>query len=275
MNINTQTDFYKVGHIFQYPEGTEYIYSNLTARSADKFKHFPNTFDNKVVFFGLQAFIQKYLVEAWEKFFASDKSMVVAKYARRMKNSIGPIDVSHFEALHDLGYLPILIKALPEGSRVNIGVPMFTIINTDPRFFWLTNYLETMVSAEVWKACTSATIAYQYRRLFDSYAIKTGTPKEFVQWQGHDFSMRGMDGIDSAARSGAAHLLSFSGTDTIPAIDFLEEFYMADSGKELIGASVPATEHSVMSTWIIDVETALRDTGEWNGYRVEDFKHFS
>ena len=247
MNITNQTDFYKVGHIFQYPEGTEYIYSNFTARSAAKFNHFQDQFDNKVVFFGLQAFIQKYLVEAWGDFFEGSRTWAVNHYSRRMKNSIGPIDISHFKDLHDLGYLPILIKALPEGSRVNIGVPMFTIINTDPRFFWLTNCLETMISAEVWKTCTSATIAYQYRKLFDSYAIMTGTPKEFVQWQGHDFSMRGMDGIDSAARSGAAHLLSFSGTDTIPAIDFLEEYYRAECTEELIGASVPATEHSVMS----------------------------
>lgn len=247
MNITMQADFYKVGHIFQYPEGTEFIYSNFTARSAEKFKSFQDQFDNKVVFFGLQAFIQKYLVDGWNEFFSSSKEEATSKYFRRMKNSIGPINISHFEALHDLGYLPLIIKALPEGSRVNIGVPMFTIINTDPRFFWLTNYLETMLSAEVWKTCTSATIAHQYRRLFDSYAIKTGTPKEFVQWQGHDFSMRGMDGIDSAARSGAAHLLSFTGTDTIPAIDFLEEFYLANSDQELIGGSVPATEHSVMS----------------------------
>lgn len=248
MNIATQTDFYKTGHIFQYPEDTEFVYSNFTARSAARFPHFEDQFDGKVVFFGLQAFIQKYLVDAWNNgFFNKPKEEVVAKYARRMATSIGPIDVSHIEALHDLGYLPIAIKALPEGSKVPLKVPMFTVINTNERFAWLTNYLETIISAEMWKTCTSATIANLYRELFEHWAEVTGAPMEFVQWQGHDFSMRGMDGVDSAARSGAAHLLSFSGTDTIPAIDFLEDFYLANAETELIGASVPATEHSVAS----------------------------
>jgi len=243
----TATDFYKVGHIFQYPEGTEYIYSNWTARSAEKFKGFSD-FDNKVVFFGLQAFIKRFLIKEWnENFFNKPKAEVVGKYQRRMTNSIGPIDISHFEALHDLGFLPLKIKALPEGSRVNIKVPMFTIVNTDPRFFWLTNYFETAISAEMWQACTSATIAYEFRRLMNKFAELTGTPSAFVQWQGHDFSMRGMSSLDSAAKSGAGHLLSFTGTDTISAIDFLEDWYYADSDKELIGGSVPATEHSVMS----------------------------
>ncbi len=240
------TDFYKTGHIFQYPEGTEFIYSNWTARSADKFNHFKDQFDNKVVFFGLQALLKK-MKDDWDKnFFSQPEAEVVAHYSRRMTNSIGPIDISHIEQLHDVGYLPIIIKALPEGSRVDLRVPMFTIRNTEAEFFWLTNYLETFISSELWKMCTSATIAYNYRKLFDKYATITGTAKEFVQWQGHDFSMRGMDGMDSAARSGAAHLLSFTGTDTISAIDFLEYYYHANSDKELIGGSVPATEHSVM-----------------------------
>ncbi len=243
----TATDFYKVGHIFQYPKGTEYVYSNWTARSADKFKGFDN-FDNKVVFFGLQAFIKRFLIKEWnDNFFSKPKAEVIGKYQRRVANSIGPIDTSHFEALHDLGYLPLNIKALPEGSRVNIKVPMFTIINTHPDFFWLTNYFETAISAEMWQASTSATIAYQYRKLMNEFAKLTGTPSEFVQWQGHDFSMRGMSSLDSAAKSGAGHLLSFTGTDTISAIDFLEDWYNANSDKELIGGSVPATEHSVMS----------------------------
>lgn len=242
----TATDFYKVGHVFQYPENTEFVYSNWTARSADKFKHFSGQFDQKVVFFGLQAFIKRFLIKEWnENFFSKPKEQVVAKYQRRLTNSIGPIDVSHIEALHDLGYLPLLIKALPEGSRVNLRVPMFTVRNTDPKFGWLTNYFETAISAELWQACTSATIAYEYRKLFDKFAEFTGAPSEFVDWQGHDFSMRGMSSLDSAAKSGAGHLLSFTGTDTITAIDFLEEYYNANCEKELIGGSVPATEHSV------------------------------
>ena len=149
-------------------------------------------------------------------------------------------------ALHDLGYLPMKIKALPEGSFVPIRVPMFTMYNTKPEFFWLTNYFETLVSTTVWMPCNSATIAFQYRKILDKYANETSSIPEFVDWQGHDFSMRGMAGLEAALISASGHLLSFTGTDTIPAIDFLEQYYQADASKELVGGSVAATEHSVM-----------------------------
>ena len=149
-------------------------------------------------------------------------------------------------ALHDLGYLPIAIKALPEGSICGLKVPCLTIVNTLPEFFWLPNYMETLLSVELWKPMTSATTALQYRRMFDKYAELTGYDKDFVQWQGHDFSMRGMSGTEDAMISAAGHLLSFTGTDCVCALDFIEMFYNADATTELIGGSVPATEHSVM-----------------------------
>ncbi len=102
--------------------------------------------------------------------------------------------------------------------------------------------------------CTSATTAFQYRKILQDYAEKTGGDLEFVPWQGHDFSFRGMAGLEAALMSGAAHLLSFTGTDTIPAIDFLERYYNANSDEELVGGSVPATEHSVMSMGTEDGE---------------------
>jgi nicotinamide phosphoribosyltransferase len=126
-------------------------------------------------------------------------------------------------------------------------VPIFTIKNTQPAFFWLTNMLETLMSAILWKPCTSATTAFQYLKTFTQYADETvGDDHSFIPWQGHDFSFRGMSGMEDAMMSSAGHLLSFTGTDTIPAIDFLEEYYNADCEKELIGGSVAATEHSVM-----------------------------
>ena len=159
--------------------------------------------------------------------------------------------VDHIEALHDLGYLPLRIKALPEGSRVNMRVPVLTVINTDPRFFWLTNYIETVLSAELWKSCTTATIAYEYKRLLTQYAIKTGAPLDFVPVQGHDFSSRGMSGMYDAAQSGVGHLTSFIGTDSVASIDYAEEYYNATG---VIGVSVPATEHSVMCMGTEDSE---------------------
>lgn len=251
MRINplTAIDFYKADHRRQYPEGTTKIYSNFTARSDRLANILKDRFDGKIVFFGLQYFLKGFLMIDWEReFFKKDKAFVVARYKRRMDNALGKdaIPMEHIEALHDLGYLPIKIKAVPEGSRIPIKTPVLTITNTHPDFYWLVNYLETILSCMLWKACTSATTAYEYRRLLTEYAEATGTPKEFVNFQAHDFSFRGMSGINDAVLSGAAHLLSFWGTDTVPAIDFLEDYYGADSDKEMIGCSVSATEHSVM-----------------------------
>lgn len=239
-------DFYKTGHLRQYPEGTEYVYSNFTARS-DKLAHMLPDFDHKVVFAGLQGVIQWLLIELWDnEFFKKPKQQVVERFRRRMDLAlgVGAVATKHIEALHDLGYLPLEIRALAEGSRVNLRVPMFTIINTRKEFYWLTNYIETQLSAELWKTITSATIANEYRRLLDQYAEKTGSPKEFVPWQGHDFSARGQCGIHDGAQSGLGHLLSFTGTDTISALDYVDSYYSGSEG--FIGGSVPATEHSVM-----------------------------
>jgi len=247
MKINplTAIDFYKADHRRQYPDGTEYVYSNFTPRSS-RLAPVIDGYDDKIVFFGLQGFIKNFLVETWnEAFFARPKAEIVGEYKARMDVALGKdtIPTDHIEALHDLGYLPIKIKALPEGSRVNIKVPVFTLINTKPEFFWLTNYLETSMSAGLWKSCATATIAYEYKRLLKAAAIKTGVPLDGIAIQAHDFSFRGMSGIADAVQNGSGHLTSFIGTDTVAAIDYLEAYYNADG---VIGVSVPATEHSVM-----------------------------
>jgi nicotinamide phosphoribosyltransferase len=245
------TDYYKVGHVFQYPNNTSLVYSNLTPRNS----RFPEM--ESMVFFGLQYFLKEYLVGYFnDNFFKQPKETVLADYQRRIRTSLGADlpTYQHIERLHDLGYLPIEIKALPEGSKVPMKVPCITIVNTLPEFYWLTNFLETILSATIWQPCTSATIAYEYRKLLNNYADETGVPKEFVQWQGHDFSFRGMSSYESAVLSGMGHLLSFTGTDTIPAIDALEQYYNANADKELIGGSVAATEHSVMCSGSKDGE---------------------
>ena len=240
------TDFYKTGHIRQYPEGTGMVYSNFTCRS-DKWANVLPDFDHKVVFFGLQGVVQWLLIDLWNReFFMRPSEEVIGRFKRRMDSSLGEgsVGVEAIGRLHDLGYLPVKIKALPEGSRVNLRVPLYTIVNTIPEFYWVTNYLETQLSAETWKAITSATTAYEFKRLLTKYAKETGAPLDFVPWQGHDFSFRGMSGIFDATQSGAGHLTSFTGTDTISAIDYLENYYRG--GETFIGGSVPATEHSVM-----------------------------
>ncbi len=239
-------DFYKLSHREQYPQGTEYVYSTWTPRTS--------RIDgvNKVVVFGIQGFIKEFLIEYFNKnFFSLPKAHVVADYSRVVKNTLGiqSPHTAHIEALHDLGYLPLEIKALPEGSLCAIRVPYMTVRNTNPEFFWLTNFLETILSSYLWVPATSATIARQYRLILDDYTGKTGGDLEFVQFQGHDFSMRGMGSLEAAYRSGAGHLLSFTGTDTIPAIEYLERYYNANVEKELVGTSIPATEHSVMCAY--------------------------
>jgi len=239
------TDFYKQSHFEQYPKNTEMIYSTWTPRIS-RLKNV-----DKVVAFGFQAFIKKFLMDYFnENFFSRPKAEVVGEHRRVIQNTLGGNPrTDHIEALHDLGYLPLRIRAVKEGSRIPIGIPILTIENTKPEFFWLTNYIETLMSCELWQPTTSATIAYEYRKLLDFYADSTGGDMEFVKFQGHDFSMRGMSCLEASKSSGAGHLLSFTGTDTIPAIMYLEEFYGADIEKSLVGTSIPATEHSVMEAY--------------------------
>lgn len=243
MNSINLIDFYKVSHRVQYPTGTEMVYSNWTPRKS-------RTSIDEVVFFGLQYFIKHYLIDDFNRnFFSQPKHEVINKYKRRLENALGQgcITYEHIEQLHNKQYLPIKIKALPEGTLCPIGVPMLTIYNTHPDFFWLTNYLETVLSCSIWLPCTSATTSHEFKKLLSRWANKTAPENiDFVNWQAHDFSMRGMSSVESACTSGAAHLLSFYGTDTVPAIDFLEEYYQANSDNEMIGGSVNATEHSCM-----------------------------
>lgn len=236
-------DFYKVSHKNQYPKGTELVYSTWTARTS----RVPGV--DKVAAFGFQAFVKEYLIDYFdEHFFGRTKEEVASEYKRVIHHALGVAepDASHIEQLHDLGYLPIRIKAVPEGTLVPIKVPMLTIENTKPAFFWLTNYLETLMSCQLWMPATSATLAFEYRKILEDYARRTNGDPSGVPFQGHDFSMRGMSSLEAAKSSGAGHLLSFTGTDTIPAILYLEDYYRANMEKELVGTSIPATEHSVM-----------------------------
>ena len=261
MKINplTAIDFYKADHRSQYPVGTTQVYANFTPRSSKMANVVKSTYDNTVVFFGLQYFIKDFLINAWnDEFFSQPKEKIVRQYKCRMDTSLGKdsISVDHIEALHDLGYLPLQIKALPEGSKSPIGVPVLTIVNTHPDFFWLTNYIESIISCYLWKPITSATTAYEYKKLLNSYATSTGTSLDFVPFQAHDFSFRGMSSPQDASASAAGHLTSFVGTDSVCGIDFLEDYYLGDSENELIGCSVPATEHSVMCMGMKDGELA-------------------
>ena len=243
-----QKDAYKIGHKNQYPVGTSQIYSNFTARGGQH----SNVKDSKGIYFvGLQFFIKEYLIEEWNNtFFNQPKEKVVSAYKRRVDKILGTdFDISHIEALHDLGYLPIHIKALPEGAFIPYNVPMHTITNTlpaHPDFYWVTNMLESVLSCELYLPCNSATTYMAYRKASIKYARLTCDDESFVPYQNHDFSMRGMQGRHAAAISGFASLACGSvGTDTIAAIDIAEDYYNANVDEELVGCSVSASEHSV------------------------------
>lgn len=254
----TGTDFYKPGHGPLYPAGTTRKYSNFTPRSAKNFirsKSASAYYDNKVVNFGIYGTAQE-LVELWDRtFFQVDKKKAVKFARRRFDNACGPnvISVKQIEALHDVGYLPVTILAIEEGKRVNIGIPLWVVYNEEEHkeHYWLVNYLETILSSYNWQQITNATIAYEYRRVMERWAAKTCDNRDHILFQGHDFSFRGMPGPEAAGRSNAGHLGCFAGTDTIPAIDYLEFLYHADSDKELVGASVTATEHAVATANIL------------------------
>jgi len=244
-------DFYKLSHRAQYPPNTEKVYSTWTPRGSRISRI------NKVVTFGHQRFVRKFLVEFFNKhFFERPLGDILAEYDRIVTNclTISNPDHSHIEALHKLGYLPLKIMAIPEGMKAPIRVPTLTVENTVAEFFWLTNYIETLFSTEVWISYTSATIAEEYRSILDKYAHKTSDIPEFVDFQGHDFSMRGHTSLESGTNSGMGHLLSFSGTDTIPAITAMEKYYDTDVERELVGTSISATEHSVMCSYGADKE---------------------
>lgn len=241
MNALFMTDGYKLTHHQQYPTNTSLVYSNFTPRSN---KYAPNG-AKEVVSFGLQA-VMRWLHEEYEKtFFSQDKETVCGELAMEFSMYANmPYSVDHFRHLHDLGYLPIRVKAVPEGTLVPMKVPVFTIRNTRKEFYWITNYLETILSNMLWQPMTSATIALEYRRILTRWAKKTDeTNLGGVGFAAHDFSMRGMGGISGSIFSAMGHAAVFNGSDVLPVIPALRKFYNATG---FIVGGVPATEHSVM-----------------------------
>jgi nicotinamide phosphoribosyltransferase len=238
INPLLRTDSYKLDHRRQYPEGTEYVYSNFTNRGS----RVPGI--NHVVNFGLQAYLTD-LQNSFTAFFRTPTAAVVEDYKRKT-SSFAPsnLTLDHIVDLKNLGYLPLEFRAIPEGYLVPLRVPTLTVENTHPEFAWLVNYIETDLSASIWHPQTSATTAWHFRRLLEKGAERTADSNAYVDFQAHDFSYRGMVNWQAAAASGTAHLLSFRGSDVLPVIDYVEAHYPGTEG--LIGASVPATEHSVM-----------------------------
>lgn len=241
------TDGYKFCHKDQYPKGMEWIYQTWTPRMSniEGVRH--------AVFYGLQSTL-KDITEQFDKYFFSKpikeiekqyKEMTAGVFGKTNPRFAENIDTTHLAQLHAKGYLPIKVKALPEGTFTPIGVPMFTIENTTADTFWLTGFLESQISSSIWLPMTVATIADKFKRILTGYAEKTGDPSRVVN-QVVDFSMRGMTSPQSALHASGGHLLSFNSSATIGARNYLMHTYNAPSD---VISYPPATEHSVMCSY--------------------------
>ena len=243
-------DFYKATHHEQYPAGLTKMVSYYTPRMS-RLKD-----NDKVALFGLQAFIKEYLIEGFnENFFNRPEDEVLDEYARIMNYTMGEgsYDLKKIRDLHRLGYLPIIISAIPEGTRTKVGVPQIEISNTDDRFVWLVNTIETMLSCTMWHTQVSAEVGYRYRQIVNKYWEMTCDEDVNPARLLGDFSMRGQQSAESAIKSSAGWCLSFLNTATVPAIMWLEDNYKCDVTKEDVAYGAISTEHSVMcSNFAVD-----------------------
>lgn len=232
-NIILLTDSYKVSHHVQYPPHTTRVYSYFESRGG----RYP-----EMVFYGLQYFIKRYLLG---QVVTQEKIDQAHEYFK----AHFPTDIFYKEGweyiLHKHGgRLPIKIKAVPEGTPVPVSNVVMTVENTDEQCFWLTNYLETLL-VQVWYPCTVATHSRAQKKVIKRFLDETGESPESVNFKLHDFGFRGVSSVETAALGGSAHLVNFSGTDTMAGLVLAKEYY----GEACAGFSIPAAEHSTITSW--------------------------
>lgn len=243
-------DYYKAVHAEMLPRNMTRSVSYFTPRMSriDRW--------NQVVMFGLQGTIKTYLADYFNKaFFERPFEEVIAEYRRVLDNTLGAevYGIEKIEKLHRLGYLPIEIVALPEGTKVPVHVPMFGITNTHPDFAWLPQALESLISAESWHPMIAATVGYTYREIVNKYyALTCDDTVEKAKALGA-FDFRGEECTESAIKAGAGWCLSFLNTATVPVVPYLEQMYACDCTKEPVAFGSPSTEHAVMcSNYAVD-----------------------
>jgi nicotinamide phosphoribosyltransferase len=231
------TDVYKVGHEAQYPEDITKIYSTLVARSG---KTYPAS-----VQFGDSFYLKEYLMNGIKR--GDVQQFMLLADAILGPGKVKPAD---FYKLQELGYWPVEIKSLPEGSLVRTGNVLTSYESTNKDLPWVGGFLEGL-TLKVWNSSTVATNSFRLRKVVELFAERTAETMDHVDYQIHDFGYRGCSSEETAAIGGAAHLLSFRGTDTIPGVALLDTFYNVDNSTPLsaIGNSVPASEHSVACAW--------------------------
>lgn len=232
-NILLLTDSYKVSHYRQYPRNTRHVFSFFESRGG-RFK--------EVVFFGLQYLLKRHLSGNVVTEVKIERAK--ALFARHFGDGelFNERGWRHILRAHG-GRLPIRIRAVPEGTPVTLKNVLMTVENTDPEVPWLTNYLETLL-CQVWYPSTVATQSREMKKMILRYLRETGDPTG-ASFKLHDFGFRGSTSVESAGIGGAAHLVNFQGTDTLAGIEVAEEYY----GEEMAGFSIPAAEHSTITSW--------------------------
>jgi len=240
LNLLKKTDSYKVSQAVQYPPGTTQIYTYLSARGLADDWPFGDDLP-EMTFFGLQYQIKKY----FEGQVVTEGKVTEAKkfWDAHFGAPVFQADKWMYIVEKHNGYLPIHIKALPEGTVVPVGTVLMTIENTDPECFWLTNYLETLL-VQLWYPSVIASRSREMKKMLYAALKKSGDPS-LIDFKLHDFGYRGCTCDEQAAIGGAAHLINFMGTDTAPGLDMLMDYY----NTEMPGFSIPATEHSTITSW--------------------------
>lgn len=258
------SDFYKQAHAEQYPEGITKLISYATARMSRIPKEM---YGNKLTVFGIQSYVKDFLIERFnDTFFNVPLEEAMEEYNAIIGETfpIKYVNTGKFEALHKLGYLPIEVGCLAEGTRVPIRsafelpegqcqVPFMYIINTHPDFAWITEFLESVTSSEVWYPMTIANQAYYYRQIVNKWYGTTGCDDSTRKSAISEFGFRGGEGSDAAIKASSAFLTSFNKTATIPAIKYLHDYY-GDKVSDIAGGMI-STEHSVMcSNYAVDLQ---------------------
>lgn len=236
-NIILNADSYKMSHYWQYPPGTEQIYSYVESRGG----HWDCT-----LFFGLQMFLKEYLSVPVTRADIDEAAPIWAAHGVPFHRA----GWDHIVDAHD-GRLPVEIRAVPEGSVVPTRNVLATVVNTDPNCFWLTSFLETALLRAIWYPTTVATNSYMCKQVIRrSLDMSCDDPDGQIGFKLHDFGARGVSSRESAAIGGAAHLVNFFGTDTMSGVLAAREYY----GEPMAGFSIPAAEHSTITAWGRDGE---------------------
>ena len=241
-NLILDVDSYKVTHFNQYPQNTKKLYAYIEARNLNS---------EELIFFGLQAFVKKYLLNP----ITQDDIDEAEKF---LLSHIGVFNRDDWEYILNQhgGFLPIEIKSLDEGTVTNKKIPLLDITNTDEKVPWLVTYIETALLRSLWYPSSVATISREIKKIIFRYLDDTCTNfEDQLPFKLHDFGARGVSSYESSRIGGAAHLLNFLGSDTVEGAMFLKDYY---DGTD-ISYSIPASEHSTITAWGKDNENKAHE----------------